>query len=296
LFPAPGVDVFSFYEDTVDAVKGLQKLLTVVWESAVFNTLLGPDHSLSHRARLLSASGRYASSWRTCIPYRAELELSDWAYSLSSCLLLGLPTHDRLPSRCPCGKSFSDQADHSLSCSLLTRRSMTVRHDGVLNHLIAVIREMGAFVRPEPRDIQTNEHVRPDALTFFHNNEVTFDVSVTHPGSSSYVSAAATHPLSAAKQREKLKDQKYLVPMQCEGLKFYPLVFESFGAIASRSYSFLRLLFSLSSSCPTVSPSYIRDSLSIALQSGNARVLVEGYNDARGLELGDKRRGGPRIL
>jgi hypothetical protein len=294
LFPAHGVDVFSFYEDTVHAVVGLQKLLTVQWETVVFNRLLGPEHSESHRARLLSASAKYAGAWRSCIPSRVTLELSDWAYTLASCLLLGIPTHDRIPRFCSCGELFG-QVDHSMFCQLWTRRSVTVRHDDMVKHLTVLLREMGAFVRPEPRDIQANVKVRPDALIFFQNNELTVDVSMTHPCCPSLVSAAARRPLSAAKTRERLKDQLYREKMQSEGLKFFPLVYETLGAIAPRSLSFLRLLYSFASSCPTVSPSYIRDSLSIVLQRGNARVLVEGYNAARGREMGDKRRGGIRI-
>jgi hypothetical protein len=296
LFPAPGVDMFSFYEDIVDAVKGLQKLLTVVWETAVFKLLIGPDVNKSHRARLISASAKYASCWRTCIPTRDSLVLSNWDYSVAACLLLGLPTHDRLPLLCSCESSFSDRPDHPMYCESLKKRSVTVRHDGVVKQLVALVREMGAYAREEPRDIETNEKVRPDALIFFQKNELTVDVSITHPCSPSYVSAAAKRPLNAARIRERLKDQKYLAPMRLEGLEFFPLVFETFGAIAPRSFSLLRLLSTSASSCPTVSPSYIRDSLSIALQQGNARVMIQGYNDARGHEQGNKRRGGIRII
>ena len=82
---------------------------------------------------------------------------------------------------------------------------------------------------------------RSDGHFFLTSLSAHTDVSVVHPSSASYLKAA-TKPLGACLGREKKKDNLYLRRAQSNGSLFFPLVFESYGAVGQRVRDFIRLL------------------------------------------------------
>ena len=110
------------------------------------------------------------------------------------------------------------------------------------------------------------------------------DVSVVHPSAKSY-RRAASKPLGAALGREKLKNNLYLERTQANGSKFYPVVFESYGAIGPRAREFIRLLNDEAATHSIYNlhglMNFILRSLAVVLQVSNSILCLDASIKAR---------------
>jgi hypothetical protein len=115
---------------------------------------------------------------------------------------------------------------------------------------------------------------RTDANFFLSSLSAHTDVCVVHPSASSYFKLASK-PLGASSKREKHKDNLYLQRAKAIGSLFFPLVFESFGAIGTRSRDFIKLL-SDEAAKNSITKLYglpvLLRSISTVLQSSNAII------------------------
>jgi hypothetical protein len=88
---------------------------------------------------------------------------------------LGVPLMDDLPPKCFCGAALMDDPQHFLSCSMLKRRAMTVRHDSVVRLLRDFFHHAGALVHIEPRIYET-KRFRPDLDILLADTNIMIDV------------------------------------------------------------------------------------------------------------------------
>ena len=125
--------------------------------------------------------------------------------------------------------SLSSNPLHFLECRLL-RSFIISRHDRIIHTIARISRLIGISVVPEPRI--GSDMSRTDANFFLSSLSAHTDVCVVHPSASSYFKLASK-PLGASSKREKHKDNLYLQRAKAIGSLFFPLVFESFGAIGT---------------------------------------------------------------
>ena len=275
--PEPG----DFLQHFQEGATHLRHLLLADIEAAQAARLYQEADGVT-RARMLSSAGYGAGAWLTAVPTETALTMSDESYQLAWRLRLGIPPYDDLPERCgskDCLASLRTDAYHYLSCVYVRRTAVTTRHDHLVRLFASMAREAGAFAIVEP----SFDGARPDGeicwATWSTRRDLV-DVSVIHPTAASYVRAAQTQ-LGAAKVRETQKKTRYADLAESSHCNLVPLVFETYGALSQCCQDFVAQLNTAFLSAPGAEDlrdqrSVILQRLSVALQSGNARVLAEG--------------------
>ena len=113
------------------------------------------------------------------------------------------------------------------------------------------------------------------------------DVAITCPTGDTYVKAART-ALGAATIREKQKIRKYESEVHKEGIEFAPFVVETTGGFGARAEKVVKAMVeeTMASSNPGLAAGsvgqFIRRTISVAVQIGNAMVIQEGLRRSRG--------------
>ena len=119
------------------------------------------------------------------------------------------------------------------------------------------------------------------------------DVSVIHPAAASYVDHAQ-RPLGAAAFREREKERRYATLVAEEKAELVPFVMESTGAVGQQAKQFIdRLVLSLNLAREFNAAWEVKDYLSrglaIALQRGNAAVMLQGQQRANSAAISKRR-------
>jgi len=280
----PHCEAFWIDYETKAALPGLQRLIVSSINKSRRHALLSEfPLNTADRARMVSLSSRYSGSWLTTLPTNPSFILTDPHFNTSTRLRLGLPPVDNL-THCFCGTNLNVNPLHFLCCSQL-RSSITARHDRLLQLFARTARLSGTSVQIEPH-IDDVDGSRTDGDFFFHSNSAFTDTSVIHPSAPSFVKISSTL-LKAAALREHQKDSMYLERSRAQGKLFFPLVFESFGAIGKRCMQFISLLTEEGAGNGITSvhgvplKQYLIRALSFCLQSGNSIILQEGVRRSR---------------
>ena len=282
LLPLAGRDFWHWYGESA-ACAGLQRLLVAEIENARADRLLKEAEGDPRQiALLVSIRAKLAGAWLTTLPSSPELILTNSHFRVASRLRLGLPPQDDLPRRCLCDDILTQDPHHFLSCIML-KPSTTFRHDHIVRVLSLLIRKAGGACYVEPRFY---DRTRPDIHVIFPSLKLLIDVSVVHPAAPTY--AQNSHvPLFSAASRERDKATKFKTLALAEEARFIPFVLETFGAWGRQAIKLITDLTSLLSehkglafSSPDARGEMVRI-LAVALQSGNARVLLNGCMRSR---------------
>jgi hypothetical protein len=222
-----------------------------------------------------SASAAKASLWLTSFPTTPELIMADDDFVIGVKHRLGVPLMDGLPPKCFCDAALKDDPQHFLSCSLLKRRAMTVRHDSVVRLLRDFFHYAGALVHIEPRIYET-KRFRPDLDILLADTNIMIDVGITNPCAPSRTSTTA---LAAATTMEKAKVVEYKKFAE-RGAKFYPFILETLGAYGKETAHVLKVLakavFNSNIDAPRDYLVQCNRVLAVAVQRGNALVARQG--------------------
>jgi hypothetical protein len=105
-------------------------------------------------ARLKACSMKYSGLWLVTPVSDRELCLNGAQLSIALRLRLGLPPlpHAVMPEFCVCGKEVVDDLWQSLSCPKIKRRSITQRHDKVVELVLARFTRSHAHITVERKD------------------------------------------------------------------------------------------------------------------------------------------------
>lgn len=172
-------------------------------------------------------------------------KVSDVSYQTYFCLRHGIPTGLSYNDHCfGCGKNVQNVPNHELGCVRGYGDEINARHNLIRNTIIAAMRQIGGFARCEPNPFNDTTK-RPDIEWLIEGRRIFFDVSITHPLSSTIVAKAAHKQLAAAQERETTKNNKYTPLCKSINAEFIPLVFESFGGYGPEFNLFIRDLRSI---------------------------------------------------
>ena len=282
LMPERGSDFWRWYGEYAGSA-GLQRLLVAEMENARALRLLAEAEGDPMRvARLTGIKAKLAGTWLTTLPSSPQFQLRDNHFKVAARLRLGLPPQDDLPRRCRCDYLLTQDPLHFLNCTLL-KPAVTFRHDVIVRILAMLARKAGGACYVEPRFYVG---IRPDIHIMFPTTKILVDVTVVHPSRPTF--APRSHvPLFAALARERDKTTKFKELSQREQAQFVPFALESFGAWGRGATKLISDIASLAlesksvaMTCEDVRGEMIR-TIAIALQAGNAHVLLNGCMRAR---------------
>ena len=163
-------------------------------------------------ARLGSLRTPESSLWLRTLPTETALSLTDVKWQWAARLRLGMPL-PVIDSDCGGCKSIDAHATnswHPLACVPLSGRSMTVRHNDVVNLFGRFCRLMQLAVQSEPRGLFHEDHKRPDLQVSLPDCTILSDVTITHPGTKTGSAVVAKHGADAIGDlRDAGKNSKY---------------------------------------------------------------------------------------
>jgi hypothetical protein len=254
--------------------------------------------------------------WRLAIRHR--LGLCPYpALTEEDCALDCLKTRNHVPS-------FHADPDHFHSCITNTGASVTRRHNRIADAVTALARMGGFHITQQPNfpphpDSQlpadsTSSHSlrRGDLLLTRGNQQLLIDVSVTRPTGVSALNTypAVTHePLLSTIAVEQRKHRTYDAECKLHRWQLYPFVLESYGGLGRDGRKLLAMLCSAACRQADIAPAefmtHANSLISVALQSGNADIAVQGmtaYNNTRqrcgflpGINFGPRPPGSPHV-
>ena len=207
-----------------------------------------------------------------------------------------------------CGRQLpsKDYTWHPLHCVLLSGASITDRHNAVLHTIAHFARLMLLSPRVEPAQLCRDSAKRPDIQLDLPLRTLLGDITVIHPLSpSNYGNINSRVVERIGDKAAGSKDDKYKELEDQLDVRFFPLVFYSYGGIHRSALTFIKVMAkALDEQACLLSRSEWRTQLlqhiAIALQRGNADIMLrhEQRERARGdfrVISGRKRRLDPPL-
>ena len=199
---------------------------------------------------------------------------------------------DFLPRVCPCGAIVEpeDQFDHFHVCPKLAG-ARTIRHDKVSGSVAEVVQTAGSD------NVAIEQHgaiTKGDILAIFADDAFRIDTVITHPPAPAYRDrGAATQPLWAAKQKEKIKARSLRAPAAHIGACPQPFAIETLGGLGPKTKEFMQSLYKRVRDGPDADiaqsfPVYAAQKISVSLQKWNAFVVRRGALLMRYFEIAGK--------
>jgi hypothetical protein len=277
------------------AQKKLQETLTAYVYQEVATTFQRSTSTLPavDQARILSCAGQHAGAFLRAIPHPHSTLMTPCEFQTACYFRLGMNL-PYLPNnlRCDCKRHplVGNAGEHFHVCAKGNQRQE--KHNDLVIAIQHLCTMAGIATRLEPKDCfpMHPKQLRPDLrlinprLTRLSpgRQDIVVDVSVTHPGTDTNVRSfcSASRPGISAKRAEQRKEAYYDLTAAQHNLKFFPLVFESYGLLGPQLSFFLDVLLE---AVYAKSDGYIPKStlidywhkrLSVTIQRGNARMFI----------------------
>jgi len=260
-----------------------QSAISEAIDKVSFNKLL--DSLLPvDKARILSASAPHAGDFLVCPPIALlGLKLSPQEWSLAVAYRLGVEVLPS-PSFCTakgCNSEMDRKGLHAIRCGCEGDRIR--RHNLLRNFFFHECKKAMMDPLKEPKNLIRNSEMRPADFgipDYRPGIFMAYDVAVTDPSQTYYVSKSSSVSGHAAEAYSILKLSKYSDALDRDvTLDLTPLIVESFGRWSSSSLIFFRSLsLWLAARNPSSSATIIKSRLfqkaSIILQRSNAKMIL----------------------
>eukprot|EP00820_Chromera_velia_P004464 Cvel_17486.t1-p1 / transcript=Cvel_17486.t1 / gene=Cvel_17486 / organism=Chromera_velia_CCMP2878 / gene_product=hypothetical protein / transcript_product=hypothetical protein / location=Cvel_scaffold1400:445-8529(-) / protein_length=1259 / sequence_SO=supercontig / SO=protein_coding / is_pseudo=false len=216
---------------------------------------------LSEQVRLHSCSGNGASARLSAIPSSGWLRFPPVVYRVAIRIRLGLGIPEmRRAGVCVCGSPLNPRGHHTQKCP--NGEGVHWRHEQVKRAFTQILRRLRhTHVLEETTlghlGVATDSHLadqrnkRADIFASLSNSDtILADVSITFPISSDAARLRTRSKTAgaAAKTKSEEKQRKYVVAARSVGLRFIPLVFETFGRPDRETVSFVKELVGIAGS------------------------------------------------
>lgn len=138
-----------------------------------------------NRARLQAIRTKGANRLMRLGGRMGNPKVSNISYQTNFCLRHGVSVELTFNDHCfGCGKDVSNVPNHELGCVRGYGNEINARHNLIRNTIAAAMTKIGGFVRCEPNPFNDTAK-RPDIEWLIEGRRIFFDISVTHPLSSS---------------------------------------------------------------------------------------------------------------
>ena len=189
------------------------------------------------------------------------------------------------PHKCICGEWVHSDGHHGLSCKSSAGR--IPRHSNVNFLLKKAFTSANYSADLEPLGLSRDDGKRPDGWTTFpykQGKSLVWDFTCNDTLASSYISNTSRSAGSAAEEGERLKFSKYSELQR--NFFFVPVAIETLGPWGKHG---LKLIQELGSKITTItgekrSTSYLLQSISMAIQRGNAKSILGTVRNQSKLE------------
>ena len=210
-----GKSLATTFSESTDELQDILKQRVSEYKEQQENIFKKVDKKTARVLDQISEPG--SSNWLSCLPLRKHgfvLNKSEFRDSIRLRYNLDL---DRLPSQCPCGKTFD--VNHSLNCHL--GGYIIIRHNEIRDFLAGLLKTVCSDVEVEPQlqelegeqftrsSTLTGDQARPDikARGFYRAGQVAFfDVKVINPNSNSYLQHSTKKVMENAEKCYPLKE------------------------------------------------------------------------------------------
>jgi hypothetical protein len=246
-----------------------------------------------HQARIHSCAGQYAGAFLRAIPHRTSTLMTPGEFQAACLFRLGMnlpfiPAH----LRCDCKRHplVGNLGEHFHVCAKGNERQS--KHNDLVISIRHLCTMAGIETRLEPRGCfpMHTQELRPDLLLINPNlsslappgRDIALDVTITHPGTDTNLRgcSSAKKPGISAVMAEQRKLALYDLTAAQHNIKFFPLVFETYGLLGDQLSTFLDELLHavyLKSDGHIPKPTlkdYWYKRISVTLQRGNAKMFI----------------------
>jgi len=174
---------------------------------------------------------------------------------------------------------------------------ITQRHNLVLGRIAHFARTLCIAPRVEPAGLHSDDRRRPDIQIDLPDVTLLGDVTISHPLAKSWqrVAASARGVEAVGDAREAEKNDLYAdMAQQCE-MEFGALVLYTYGGFHSSALKFIsQMAKAVDPATCLTSPSQwkreLMEQIAIAVQRGNANIMIRAAQQQRGRLWGRRRR------
>ena len=280
----------NLWKDNVseDAVQPINPSVQADWDKPLYtkrySDLLESQTAPVEIARLKAVASDQASAWLNAIPVPAlGLKLDNTTMRICLGLRLGAPICESFS--CACGTIVDTLGRHGLSCKYA--KGTNSRHDHSNDILHRALVSAGVPSKLEPKGLHRTDNERPDGLTLFpwsQGKNLAWDYTCSDTLAWSHVQSNSQEAGKSAEQAEKSKFTKY--DYLTTKYTFIPVATETmvtFGKIAMKFIREIGGRIAERTGEPR-STYYLFQSLSIAIQRGNAASVIGTLPNSRELD------------
>ena len=145
----------------------------------------------------------------------------------------------------------------------------------------------GGLSYKEPRDLSGNgDHTRPDLQLVLNGRQLLVDVTIRHPAcKTNIMHGSARQQLAAAHKGEAEKKAKYASMAKTQQAEFLPFAVETYGGLGKAARKLRKRIASSAEEGPQMLSEKevmreLRGSVAIAVQKGNANIILAEYHRA----------------
>ena len=216
--------------------------------------------------------------------------MKDDEFTMALRLRLGMPPTDSMPDRCACGYDMEKDHNHFLNCPRMRGSVTTRQHHRLVRTRAHYLTLAGYFISLElTMRSKQGRRYRPDTIAWSGQHSHMSDATRVNATAPSHI-AAAQKAGRVVKQAEDRKTRDYdnkvmQLSYDCPG-PFFPIGYEVHGTWGKGAEEALNNLRAgaksfLSERAANKLADRCRDSISIEIQRGNARLQRVGLDKAR---------------
>ena len=250
-------------------------------------------------ARLAALREADSSLWLRTVPSHPGLTLTDSKWLWAARLRLGMPV-DVVSNDCDaCSRANMYTADswHSLTCLSRSGPLITRRHNSVLEVVAKYCKMIDVAVLLNPPGDSQEDDRKADIEVYLPDRTIVGDVTVSHPTAKSWrkkISKHGIHVLGDEREAGKVGQYRAMAE-QCDK-EFQAIVMHTYGGLHQSAVTFLNAI------CNSLDPALclltraefkaeLRAHIAIALQRGNAAIMIEDSVRVRAVRRGRRWRG-----
>jgi hypothetical protein len=286
-------DFCETYKDGVE--KKFQRDLTQAIEKILFEALQ-VESSPADIARWNSQTGPLASGWKTTHGFSPDTRMRDDDVRRCVRFALGSFQADAVERECSlCGKMAGP--DHAMLCASDRCKIRRIPHDHVEAYLAGVYsHELMYPVSRQPKWADSRDMTDLQITNIHNNTTKEIDIATRLATAPTYMNKDAQDAGHSARNAAAAKD-RHKVRLEPHGVQFVPFALENHGRCGKEAVKEIKWIArqlemnfpDLYSYSRTVGS--LRESLSVALQVGNAQGFRQFANDARAAYNNSSRRG-----
>jgi len=234
-------------------------------------------------ARLQSLREAGAALWLQTMPTEAGLTLSDSKWRWAARLRLGIPVVATRSAcdRCKRMDAYTADSWHALSCTALSGRAMTDRHNNILVKLAQFATLAQLNTRTEPATLDRDTKKRPDIQVSLPDKTLLGDVTIAHPAARSWKQRACKHGTQIVGDvREAVKNDLYTEMATANDMEFTAVVLYTHGGFHQSALRFIQRITSALDpvTCQLSRSEFnitLRQHIAVAVQRGNADIMIQ---------------------